>query len=387
MHERNTVLVLVAVLAMGCGSSNKATDHDADGTVDVPADVATDTPGDTPVDTPVDTVDDSGCPPGTGDCDGNPGNGCETDTTSDAANCGACGHDCDGGTCVASMCQPVHVADPPGTSTGPWNGFLAVGPSNVYFSYAATPTGGVALAPKDGSSCSCIECDVGEPREIVTDSTSVYWSNPGINELKSAPLGGGTPSTLWSGSVGSAVAVDASHVYWWDSSSNTVMMADLDGSSPTTVASGQPNVHSIAAHSGHVFWTSGNDVVGIDISGGSHTTFASGLNSPRTVATDGSHVYWMIGNWDVANNELQRIPVGGGSVEVVANASAYAITLDATHVYCADNYNGDIWRVPKAGGTVEVLATGQPYPFDIAVDDTAVFWSSETDGGVGKVAK
>lgn len=46
-----------------------------------------------------------GCAPGRADCDGNPGNGCEVDTTSDAGNCGACGVACDAGlACVASGC-------------------------------------------------------------------------------------------------------------------------------------------------------------------------------------------------------------------------------------------------------------------------------------------
>lgn len=40
------------------------------------------------------------------DCDGNTANGCETNTDSDAAHCGACGHNC-GGTraCVAGACR------------------------------------------------------------------------------------------------------------------------------------------------------------------------------------------------------------------------------------------------------------------------------------------
>jgi hypothetical protein len=398
MHIKTTIPALMAslVLTLGCGSSNKAnrdgdddtaTDTATDTPADTPADTPTDTPTDVPTDTPADTPTDTGCPAGTGDCDGNPGNGCETDLTTDAAHCGACDHDCEGGTCVASACQPVHVADPPGTGTSPGNGFLALGPTSVYWGYRATPTGDVAMAAKDGSSSSCIECGVGEPRELATDATSVYWANTGTGELKSAPLGGGTVSALWSGTIGSPVAVDTSHVYWWDRGSNTVMMANTDGSSPTAVASSQPEVHSIAAHSGHVFWISQGNVREIALSGGSVNTLASGLLHPRSVQSDGSHVYWMIGDWDIANNELQRVPVGGGTVEVVATRSAYSITLDATHVYCADNFGGEIWRVPLDGGAVEMLATGQPYPFDIVVDATAAFWSSETDGGIRKVAK
>src|SRR6201995_2885149 len=32
------------------------------------------------------------------------------DLTSDPANCGVCGHSCNGGTCQASQCQPVVIA-------------------------------------------------------------------------------------------------------------------------------------------------------------------------------------------------------------------------------------------------------------------------------------
>jgi hypothetical protein len=47
----------------------------------------------------------SSCPPGYGDCDGNPKNGCETRLDTSPDDCGACGHacapgeKCDQGTC------------------------------------------------------------------------------------------------------------------------------------------------------------------------------------------------------------------------------------------------------------------------------------------------
>jgi hypothetical protein len=53
------------------------------------------------------------CMKGYGDCDGNPSNGCETNLTTSAANCGWCGSSCAGtvnnGTsaCINSSCQPV----------------------------------------------------------------------------------------------------------------------------------------------------------------------------------------------------------------------------------------------------------------------------------------
>ncbi len=50
----------------------------------------------------------SDCPPGFGDCDGDPKNGCEVDLTSDAGNCKVCGSVCPGANnqpaCVNSAC-------------------------------------------------------------------------------------------------------------------------------------------------------------------------------------------------------------------------------------------------------------------------------------------
>ncbi len=45
------------------------------------------------------------CAAGRGDCDGNPANGCETDTATSASHCGACGAPCAAGRyCVGSAC-------------------------------------------------------------------------------------------------------------------------------------------------------------------------------------------------------------------------------------------------------------------------------------------
>ncbi|MBX3213287.1 MAG: hypothetical protein KF850_14725 [Labilithrix sp.] len=50
------------------------------------------------------------CPPGRGDCDGNIGNGCETDLTINGRHCGACGNQCDtaaGQPCISGSCLMV----------------------------------------------------------------------------------------------------------------------------------------------------------------------------------------------------------------------------------------------------------------------------------------
>jgi hypothetical protein len=49
------------------------------------------------------------CAAGWGDCNGDPSNGCETDLTTTAAHCGACGHAC-ATTCTNGVCAPETFA-------------------------------------------------------------------------------------------------------------------------------------------------------------------------------------------------------------------------------------------------------------------------------------
>jgi len=67
------------------------------------------------------------CNTGFGNCDDQEDNGCETSTSNDAKNCGACGHDCLGGTCHDGSCQPVIIA-----AAQPLASSLTVDDENVY---------------------------------------------------------------------------------------------------------------------------------------------------------------------------------------------------------------------------------------------------------------
>jgi hypothetical protein len=51
------------------------------------------------------------CVDGYASCNGSDADGCETALSSDPASCGACGHDCKGGSCLDGVCQPVVLFD------------------------------------------------------------------------------------------------------------------------------------------------------------------------------------------------------------------------------------------------------------------------------------
>lgn len=92
------------------------------------------------------------CPVGTGDCNGDPADGCETSLMFDADNCGRCGRHCDDGECRQFTCAGVKLSDP-STSPAILKGPFVVSGDRLFFRgrAAATGTSGIWSIDKTGA--------------------------------------------------------------------------------------------------------------------------------------------------------------------------------------------------------------------------------------------
>ncbi|HEX7605044.1 MAG TPA: hypothetical protein VF316_25680 [Polyangiaceae bacterium] len=294
--------------------------------------------------------------------DATPDAPCGADLTTDKANCGACGHSCLGGECVASKCQPVLLLDD--NTLGPSG--LAVDDTYVFYTDPYNSNVGrvpkLAKVPPDAP---VIVAPAGtntyyDPWRVATDGTYFYFNDTG--NLASAPL----PAVYQCPVSGCGVT---------NQLRKTLFSGANEDIGDVLVVNKVLYFTSAVAGTGKVRKC---DVP--DCNGGA-VLVIDNQDIPDLLATDGTALYWGVENSGV----VRTCALTGTCTPTVAVtlANPYGVAAAAGNVFAISfSFAGAIVKGPAT-----TVVSNQTWPYNVVADASFVYWTNRTDnaapGGAG----
>jgi hypothetical protein len=174
---------------------------------------------------------------------------------------------------------------------------------------------------------------------------------------------------------------------------------------PQTIASGLALPEGLAVSGNDLFWTdfqpdTVGGIFGAAISDGTPVLLTASVNYPFRIAMDDTHVYWTDeGTLGSPDGAVQRMPVGGGTPEIIADElpTPRGLVLDinngrATSVFWTIfDQSGTVMRAEVEGGgsigAVQTLVTSQSLPNHVTLDEVYIYWTNRGDGTVMRLPK
>jgi hypothetical protein len=321
------------------------------------------------------------------------GAGCG-DPMNDPKNCGACGRSCLGGACSGGSC-PVTVLAPNEDTPR----FLAIDDASVYFAQSGQ-SGHARVVAKDGKGGGH---DLAPTPLCLAQGVAVDDVYVSVAANKSGCTGG--QIYLFAKDGGAPTVVPATNPIGVAAAGGVAYVTDvgivrelLEPLVSKTIENGQTNPYAVAFDSTSLYWTElGNGSADggrlrrapLGGDGDAGTIVASGLSTPGGIAI-GNAIYVS----DLSKGILAAPKDGGAPTTLVSMANAFRVATDGAHLYFTTQGGDAVYRANLDGTGLIPIAQGQSLPFDLAVDDSYVYFTNEglfVDGGVapgtGSVAR
>ena len=360
------------------------------------------------------------CMPGYGDCDNDPGNGCEEPTTS-VDNCGACGTvcsaaphataTCEGGTQCGYACETNYLDCDQASSNGcevnkqsdvsncGACGNKCTAPSN---STAKCTNGACGFTCKTGfGNCNnqtvdgcevdvtktvdhCGACGQACPTPsnatpTCQASTCGFTCKAGYDDCDHNAATGCEKQVLGTdvhncGACGKECGTAHGTPKCTAGVCSITCSSGYDDCNGTNADGCEVNLKTDARNCGRC----GHDCGGGTCSNGYCTAWllAQETSTPKRIAQYGNTVYWTL------TNAIRRVPKSGGTVSSVQTGLKYAwdLAVDASAIYWIEGgATGKVVKYNLFGGTTSNVATNVASLQAVEVDDTFVYWATSTE--------
>jgi hypothetical protein len=239
------------------------------------------------------------------------------------------------------------------------------------------------------------------PMRLAVDAVNLYWTDRrgGAVVFKAPLAGGGATVMVYDDTPAEGLAVDATYVYYTQPARNRVMRVPIAGGAARVIAAGLDAPSFLAL--GHapdgpsLYWTGGQrqgegKITRMSLAVGAlPETLVDGQTLPRALAVGNGSVFWVDSVDGTVLRAADHLDLSAESpIRVVTRLASGLklpsdIVLVGGYAYVPD-LAGRIARVPLAGGALETVAKVVGFPFGIASDGVAVYFTTTGRGGVFK---
>lgn len=325
------------------------------------------------------------------------------DLTNNGSNCGRCGHDCQGGSCSSSMCQPVEML----SGTAPSD--IVVANGELYWVDQLMTAWTCSVANCLGTDAP-LQTGLAQPTRIAWDgNVTLFWTNNGnggAGSVEQYNITNNTHSLLSPAGVTitapQGIAATTQYVFWTDTAAALAVRFDRTSGAGTKYSLGSgavPAGMTMCAGSTRVCWTDeytasgmAGNTASLDVaSWASFGLIAGSQDQPWAITDDGSQQLWV--NYDTK--------AAGGAVESSGGASVASqdkpvrIASDSSAIFWVNQgsgaSNGSVMTAAPdlSAASVQNLVPNLASPVGLAIDSTTVYYGVTGASGTGlwKVAR